>query len=200
MSNINYNDCSYILNYPLDIKQKYAYKFAEGSESLYNLLLSLWKNNIYTLGCCIGHDTKESKNNSYFSYMLTGIEGSLLATYIIDLVNEYNDLGLKCYILGPHPKTGYLDFSFRFPKEHSDFIIGKVLNFLNNIDYSMENGSDIICAYKVLNSKLFKYFTIEIEGIDNKGITVIDNNMDTNKRKYILNEISEILVSETKTK
>ena len=198
MSNINYNDCSNILNYPIDIQQKYAYKFAEGSEDLYNLLLTLWNKNIYTLGCCSGH---KDNDNAYFSYMLTNEEGRILASYMISLINEYSDLDLKCYILGPHPKTGYLDFSFRFPKRKTKFIITKLLNFLDDIDYSLGNNLELFCAFEILLSKKFKYFTIEIDGIDNKTITVVDDNMDSSKHKYFLNEVSSTrLVSETKTK
>ena len=180
---INYNESNKILNLSDNQKREYAYRYAEGNEYLYNLLLNLWNNGIYTLGCCGGHIEK-NEPYTYFSYMLTSMEANALSAYIIELVDKYKDLDLKCFILGPHPKTKFLDFSFKFPIEYSEMIISEIISFLNNIDYR-KKSDDLLCAYNILNNNAACYFIIEMNGGDNKSITYVNNGIRMVKQPYI---------------
>jgi hypothetical protein len=178
-----------ILNESLNVQQNLAYKFSEGSEDLYNLLLLLWNKGIYTLGCCSGHDN----NKAYFSFMLTNFEANFLASCIIEIVNKYSDLGIKCYILGPHPETKFLDFSFIFPKKHIKFIIKKLINHIYNMDFTKEVQSELTCAYQILNSGEVNYFSIESSGTDNKTVTLVNKDYESHKHNFMFKSYEEIL-------
>lgn len=82
---------------------EFAVEFSEGDNLLKETLLNLWKNNIKTFGCCIGHDLPE--------YTLVAYLSIIIDQHSIDFIKQlYNKLHLSnngvSFSISSKDKTG----------------------------------------------------------------------------------------------
>lgn len=184
---------NYILTLPLDKQRELAIKYCEGNENLYKLLLLLWENGIFTIGCCGSHYYEDNGNlwNSigrvYFGILITDEKGLQFASYVISMLNKFKEYDLKCTISGPHPDTYYLDFSFHIPRKYSDELLKELCIFLKKEKNNNSICTELSNSLKILSDNIFSYFTISLYSDKQSKIKLYkDGSNDKQKNNTLL--------------
>lgn len=163
---------SSLLTLPLDKQKEVALKYCEGNKALYELLLLLWDNGLYTIGCCGGHYYEDNGEKwstlgkTYLSFIITNETGIQIANCFINLLKKYDNYGLKFLISGPHPYTSYLDFSLFVSRKYCDEIFKELRDCIEQNSYKIPNSPIINSAIELVSQDFLPYFNISV---DNEG-------------------------------
>lgn len=176
----------------LENREKYAEEYSEGNSTLKLCLLKLWDNEIYTIGCCIGHDElKES-----VSYI--GI--NLIESNIDNVINLLNNIDKSSINFGFTSGYGNYGCSIKSSNKNDNIFFQNIINSLEK--HTVENsGNGFNKIIDIIRKNSENYLTFQYvyrnnNLVKNYCVTNDDTLINEYKNKYsskIYNEKNNLI-------
>ena len=139
--------------------EKFATDFSEGDEFLAETLLNLWKNNIMTLSCCKGHDTKEYYMPSYLSILIDENSIDLIENLYNKLCSEKKDVSFVISNRYENNLDSFIIYMRGDSKEYTLNLINQYIGIKSNLNNKVIDNSLFMLEYA---KKMSYKYEIEI--------------------------------------